>query len=48
MIFPHNYVIFWGKQGQTVHRSEALNFNVEIMNWRGMQDIERKAEKSKD
>ena len=30
------------KQGQTVHRSEALNFNVERMKWRRQNDICRK------
>ena len=36
------------KQGQTVHRSEALNFNVGRMKWRRQNDIERKAEKAKE
>ena len=36
------------KQGQTVHRSEALNFNVERIQWRRHNDIERKAVKAKE
>ena len=36
------------KQGQTVHRSEALNFNVERIQWRRHNDIERKVEKAKE
>ena len=44
---PSEKMWFQRKQGQTVNRSEALNFNVEKMKWRGIQDIEREAEKSK-
>ena len=39
--YPHS------RQGQTVHRSEALNFNVERIKWRRHNVIERKAEEAK-
>ena len=45
---PLNPTTLLKQQGQTVHRSEALKLNVKIMKWIEVQEIERKAEKSKD